>query len=207
MRRHRAALVGMALLACCLGAAKPTVSTVPTALQVLVMGNSEAGTLALGSPLGQGPNGLSAQPGLTLLERTILGCSISSVPEFVLSSGEHVANRCGGAGIWQQRWAADVAAAGSADVVFLMAGDRDLYDVAGPDGAIVHPGDPAWSAAYTADVEHRFRFLRAGGAPLVAVTPPPCFGDNTLAPPDEAPVRERLAPVRVHAVAAAWPIP
>jgi lysophospholipase L1-like esterase len=208
MRFHRAALVGMTLLTCCLGpavgsaAAEPKVSTAPAPIKVLVTGNSEAGTLTFGSPLGPGAHGLRAQPGLTLVDRTILGCSISSAPEFVLASGARVANRCGGAQVWQQRWQADVAAT-RPDVVFLMAGDRDLYDVAGPDGTVIHPGEPAWSAPYIADVEHLFRILRAGGAPLVAVRPPPCYGADTL-PDGEDQASERLDPVRARAVAGAW---
>ena len=169
---------------------------------MLVVGESQAGTLAAGSPLGQGKHGLLAQPGLVLWDRTILGCSISSVPTFILDDGESAKNQCGGAGRWQQQWTADVETT-RPDVVFLMAGARDLYDVAGFGGSVIHPGDPVWTAAYTADVTKLFAILQATGAPVVAVKPPGCFGPDTLpggAPQDP----ERLDPARVQAVAAVW---
>ena len=76
-----------------------------------------------------------------------------------------------------------------------MAGARDLFDVAGADGTVIHPGDPAWTQAYVADVEHLFRILGATGAPIVAVKPT-CYGQNTL-PDAEGQASERLDPVRV----------
>ena len=51
--------------------------------------------------------GLSAQPGLTVWNRAILGCPIVSFPVFVID-GNHVNNKCGGAGYWQKQWASDV---------------------------------------------------------------------------------------------------
>jgi hypothetical protein len=67
---------------------------------------------------------------------------------------------------------------------------------------VLHPGDPAWNTRYTADVGELFRILRLTGAPGVAVRPT-CYGENTL-PGGEAQASERLDPVRVHAVTAAW---
>ena len=173
----------------------------PARIRVLVAGESEAGTLATGSPKGQGPHGLVAQPSLVLWDSTLLACSISTAPVFILSDGSPALNQCGGNGHWQQQWTRDVAAT-RPDAVFVMAGARDLYDVAGPDGTVIHPGDPVWTARYTADVVELFRILRSSGAPVVAVKPT-CYGVNTL-PGDEPPVSERLDPARVHAVAAAW---
>jgi hypothetical protein len=197
----------VALVACCglaLMAVPVPAATKPSTQPVVVMvaGNSEAGTLTLGSPLGQGPHGLVAQPGLTIVDKTILGCSISTAGEFVLPSGEIVPNRCGAAQVWQQSWTAAVAAT-HPDVVFVMAGDRDLYDVAGPDGTVVHPGEPTWTASYTADVEGLFRILGAGGTPVVAVKPPPCYGTSALTDAD-AGVQALLDPARAAAVTVAW---
>ena len=182
-----------------------TTTTTPGAtapLRVLVVGESQAGTVAAGSPLGQGKHGLDAQPGLVLWDRTILGCSISTVPTFILADGEAAKNQCGGAGRWQQQWTADVAAT-KPDVVFLMAGARDLYDVAGFGGSVIHPGDPVWTTTYTADLRRLFGILTAGGAPLVAVKPPACYGQDTL-PGGEPQDPVRLDPARVQAVVAAW---
>ena len=124
---------------------------VPDPIRVLVVGESQAGTLAVGAPRPPDHHGLVAQPGLALWDSTILGCSISSVPTFVLADGEHAANRCGGTGYWQQYWTTAVERT-KPDVVFVMAGARDLYDVAAPGGGVIHPGDPVWTAQYTADV-------------------------------------------------------
>jgi lysophospholipase L1-like esterase len=199
-----AVVVGVVAMSIVLGGpvarARSTVK-VPSRLRVLVVGESQAGTLAIGSPRPPTPHGLVAEPGLILWDRTILGCSISSVPTFILADGQQAANQCGGTGRWQQQWAADVQAT-RPDVVFVMAGARDLFDVAGADGTVVHPGDPAWTERYTADVRELFRILAATGAPVVAVKPT-CYGPNTL-PDGEAQESERLDPVRVQAVTAAW---
>jgi lysophospholipase L1-like esterase len=174
---------------------------VPDPIRVLVVGESQAGTLEFGAPRPPDNHGLVAQPGLALWDSTILGCSISSVPTFVLADGEHVANRCGGAGHWQQAWAAAVQGT-KPDVVFVMAGARDVYDVEAPGGGVIHPGDPTWTAQYTGDVRELFRILGATGAPIVGVKPT-CYGPDTL-PDGEPQAPENLDPARVQAVARAW---
>ena len=78
-----------------------------------------------------------------------------------------------------------------------------MYDVAEPDGTILHPGDAAWTAHYTADLHEMFRILGSTGAPIVAVKPS-CFGRNTLPDGEVVPNDPRLEPARVDAVAAAW---
>ncbi len=173
----------------------------PDPIRVLVVGESQAGTLEFGAPQPPDHHGLVAQPGLALWDSTILGCSISSVPTFVLADGEQAPNRCGGTGYWQQSWTTAVQGT-KPDVVFVMAGARDVYDVAAPDGGVIHPGDPVWTAQYTADVRELFRILGSTGAPIVGVKPA-CFGPDTL--PGGAPqAPENLDPTRVQAVAAAW---
>ena len=173
----------------------------PARIRVLVVGESEAGTLATGSPKGQGLHGLFAQPSLVLWDSTLLACSISTVPVFILANGAPAVNQCGGNGRWQQQWTRDVLAT-KPDVVFVMAGARDLFDVAAPGGVVLHPGDPAWNTRYTADVRELFRILRLTGAPVVAVKPT-CYGEDTL-PGGEPQASERLDPARVHAVTRAW---
>jgi hypothetical protein len=84
-------------------------------------------------------------------------------------------------------------------VVFVMAGARDLYDVAAPDGGVIHPGDPVWTTQYTADVRELFRILGTTGAPIVGVKPT-CFGPDTL-PGGEPQAPENLDLARVQAVA------
>jgi lysophospholipase L1-like esterase len=184
------------------GAAAATrVPDPPARIRVLVVGESEAGTLAIGSPRGQGPHGLVARPELVLWDSTLLGCSILSAPVVILATGEPVRNQCGGVGRWQQQWTRDVAAT-KPDAVFLMAGARDLFDVAGPDGIVIHPGDAAWKVLYGADLRHLFGILRARGTPLVAIKPT-CYGADTL-PDAEPQASERLDAARVAAVAHAW---
>jgi len=173
----------------------------PARIRVLLIGESEAGTLADGAPAPPERHGLAARSDLVLWDSTLLGCSISSAPVFVLTTGEEVANQCGGAGRWQQRWTTDVQAT-KPDVVLVMAGARDVYDVAEPDGSVLRAGDPSWLARYTADVRELFRIVGSTGAPIVAVKPV-CFGPNTL--PDAGPSEpEKLDPARSHAVATAW---
>jgi lysophospholipase L1-like esterase len=170
-------------------------------IRVLLIGESEAGTLANGAPVPPERHGLAARSDLVLWDSTLLGCSISTAPVFVLVGGEKVENQCGGAGRWQQRWSADVRAT-KPDVVFVMAGARDVYDVAEPDGTVLRPGEPTWAARYRADVRELFRIVGSTGAPIVAVKPV-CFGPNTL--PDGGPSEpEKLDPARSQAVAKAW---
>ncbi len=179
-------------------AARPTASP---KVRVLVVGESQAGTLAFGSPLDGVRHGLAARADLALWNSTILACSISSAPVFALDTGQPVTNPCGGAGRWQREWATAVAGT-RPDVVFLMAGARDLFDVVRPGGALIRPGDSTWTDAYVADLQHLFRVLGATGAPLVVVKPT-CYGVNTI-PGGDPQEPERLDPARVRAVAAAW---
>ncbi len=194
-------VVGVAALAVPAAVAKPA-TKVPARLRVLVVGESQAGTLATGAPKPESPHGLMARSDLVLWDSTLLACSISSFPQFVLPDGEVVANGCGGTGRWQQQWATDVRAT-RPDAVFLMAGARDLFDVVGPDGGVLHPGDPAWTEHYTGDLRELFRILRSTGAPVVAVKPT-CFGVNTVPGAEVVEQDVRLDPARVQAVTAAW---
>ena len=67
----------------------------PSPVKVLVVGDSQAATLAQGLDADPGVHGLSAQPGLAVWNRAILGCSIITVPTFVID-GDRAENRCGG---------------------------------------------------------------------------------------------------------------
>ena len=172
----------------------------PHPLQVLVVGNSVAGTLTRGSPLAAQLHGLAARSGIELQDRTILACGISTLPQVVLSSGP-APNSCGGTGHWQQQWPLDVAAV-KPDVVVVGAGDHDVYDELAADGSLVPQGSDAWRAQYSADVAEMFRVLRATGATVVALTPG-CYGENTL-DPSEPPIPQRGDAERVRAVRAVW---
>jgi lysophospholipase L1-like esterase len=200
----RAILIASAVIAVVFVAAAPNVGARSTnkPIRLLVVGNSLAGTLEFGSPRGLVPHGLVAQPGFEIVDRTLLACSISSAPTFVLD-GMPVANRCGGAQRWQRQWPGDVAAV-RPDAVFVMAGGQDVYDVAGPDGSVIHPGDPVWTARYTADVRQMFTILHATGAPVIAAVPPSCYGQNTLDPADSPSTAERFDPKRLAAVDNSW---
>lgn len=172
----------------------------PRPLRVMVAGNSVAGTLARGSPLADELHGIAALPELEVTDRIILACGISSLPQFVLSSGP-APNACGGTGHWQQQWPVDVAAV-RPDVVLVGAGDHDVYDEVAADGTLVPQGSAAWRARYSADVAQMFRVLRATGASVVAVSPG-CYGPDTLDPTDP-PIAQRSDPQRVQAVQAVW---
>lgn len=202
-RRHLGALlvaVASALVAIAASAPERAGTAAPRPLRVLVVGNSVASTLARGSPLADEPHGLEARPGFEVTDRIILACGISSLPQVVLSSGPEP-NACGGTGRWQQQWPLDVAAV-EPDVVFVGAGDHDVYDAIDPGGTLVPHGSAAWRAQYSADVAEMFRVLRATGATVVALTPG-CYGENTLDPTDP-PIVQRNDPERVRAVQAVW---
>ncbi len=167
---------------------------------MLVVGDSQAATLAQGLDADPGAHGLSAQPGLAVWNRAILGCSIITIDTFVID-GDLAQNRCGGAGAWQRQWTDDVAAY-APDVVVVQAGAWDLYDVAGPGDAVIKPGDAGWTAGYTRDVTTLFGTVGATGATIVAIRPP-CFGTNEVVGGGSTPA-ERLDPSRVAAVDDVW---
>jgi peptidoglycan/LPS O-acetylase OafA/YrhL/lysophospholipase L1-like esterase len=169
-------------------------------VKMLVVGDSQAATLAQGVQAAPGVYGLSHLPGYAVWNRAILGCPIISAPTFRFD-GNDITNKCGGAGYWQQQWPADVRQF-APDAVVVMAGAWDVFDVVQPDGSILHPGDPAWTAMYTQDVRQLFRALAAKGAAVVAVKPP-CWGESTLVGTDQQ-IAERMDPVRVRAVDAVW---
>jgi peptidoglycan/LPS O-acetylase OafA/YrhL len=169
-------------------------------VKVLVVGDSQGATLAQGLDASPGAHGLSAQPGLVVWNRAILGCSISTASSFVID-GDRQRNKCGGDGAWQRQWASDVAAF-RPDVVVVQAGAWDLYDVAGPGDSVVHPGDPAWKTSYTNDVKTLFDTLSATGAVVVAIRPP-CYGTTEVVGSGATPP-ERLDATRIAGIGSAW---
>ena len=180
------------------GGSAPNAGSTP--VKVLVVGDSQAATLAEGLDAAPGQTGLSAEPGLAVWNRAILGCSISTVQMFMID-GNPAQNKCGGAGAWQQQWSSDVAAF-TPDVVVVQAGAWDLFDVAGPGGTVIQPGDPNWMAGYARDVGDLFDTAAAKGAAIVAVRPP-CYGVNDVVGGGATPAT-RLDPTRIAAVDAAW---
>ena len=105
----------------------PTDSAATRFLKVLVVGDSQGATLAQGPGIEGGQHGLTVQPHVLVWNRALLGCPISSRPTFVID-GRDEHNKCGGDGVWQRLWPADVAAF-EPDVVVVAAGAWDLYDV------------------------------------------------------------------------------
>ncbi len=178
----------------------PTPSPSATPLKVLVVGDSQAATLAQGLDADPGQTGLSAQPGLVVWNRAILGCSIITVDTFVID-GNRAQNKCGGAGAWQEQWSSDVSAF-TPDAVVVQAGAWDLFDVAGPGDTVIRPGDSNWTEPYTRDVELLFDTVAAKGAAIVAIRPP-CFGANEVVGGGGTPAT-RLDRGRIAAVAAVW---
>jgi lysophospholipase L1-like esterase len=170
---------------------------------LLVVGDSQAATLAQGVQAAPGVYGLSHLPGYVVWNRAILGCPIISAPTFRFD-GNDITNKCGGAGFWQEQWPADVAQF-APDAVVVMAGAWDVFDVVQPDGTILHPGDPEWTAMYSQDVRQLFRSLGASGASGASVVAlkPPCWGESTLVGTDQQ-IAERLDPARVKAVDDVW---
>ena len=169
-------------------------------LKVLVVGDSQAATLAQGVGADPGVYGLSAQPGLTVWNRAILGCPIVSYPVFV-SDGNQVQNKCGGAGFWQRQWTGDVSAF-RPDAVVVMAGAWDVFDAVMPDGSVAHAGNTEFDATYVRDVGDLLDTLSATGTPVVVVKPP-CFGESHLVGTDPQ-IPERRDVVRLAAIDTAW---
>ena len=177
-----------------------TSTSTPSALKVLVVGDSQAATLAQGVQAAPGVYGLSAVPGFAVWNRAILGCPIITYATFHFD-GNDITNKCGGTGYWQKQWSADVAA---------FASRRDRGDGRrvgrvrrrAADGTIIDPGNPAWIAHYEQDVSALFDTLQATGAPVIAVKPP-CWGENQVTSTDQQ-ISERLDPRRVAAIDAVW---
>jgi hypothetical protein len=178
----------------------PTTTTAASALKLLVVGDSQAATLAQGVQAAPGVYGLSALPGFAVWNRAILGCPIISYPTFRFD-GNNIPNKCGGTGYWQRQWASDVGQF-RPDASVVMAGAWDVFDVVLPDGTILRPGDQEWVSHYEADVGALIDSLTATGAPVIAVKPP-CWGESTLTGTDPQ-IAERMDAARVAAVDRAW---
>jgi peptidoglycan/LPS O-acetylase OafA/YrhL len=177
-----------------------TTTAPPAPIKLLVVGDSQAATLAQGLNADGGHHGLSMQPGVLVWNRAILGCPIISRPT-VLVNGERLHNKCGGEGFWQRQWPDDVVAF-RPDAVVVVAGAWDLYDIEDDAGRVVGPGDPVWTAGYQRDVGELFDVLHSTGAPVVAIEPP-CFGHNEV-PGTDPDTPERLDPARAAAVHRIW---
>jgi peptidoglycan/LPS O-acetylase OafA/YrhL len=181
-------------------AGAPLVTAPPQPVKLLVVGDSQAATLAQGLNADGGHHGLSMQPGVLVWNRAILGCPIISRPTMVID-GEAQHNKCGGDGFWQRQWPQDVAAF-RPDAVLVVAGAWDVYDVEDDAGRAIGPGDPTWTAGYASDVGQLFDVLHSTGAPVVAIEPP-CFGRNEV-PGTDPDTPERLDPARAAAVHGVW---
>ena len=179
--------------------APPTTRT-PAALKTLVVGDSQAATLAQGVRADPGVYGLSAQRGLTVWNRAILGCSIVSIPVFVID-GNQVNNKCGGAGFWQKQWADDVSTF-RPDAAVVMAGAWDVFDAVMPDGSVAHAGNAEFDATYQRDLGTLLDTLSATGAAVVVVKPP-CYGESQLVGTDPQ-ISQRRDPARLTAIENAW---
>jgi peptidoglycan/LPS O-acetylase OafA/YrhL len=179
--------------------AAPTTRS-PRALKVMVVGDSQGATLAQGIQAEGGIPGLTAQPGLTVWNRAILGCSIVSFPIFVID-GNQTRNKCGGADFWQQQWANDVETF-RPDASVVMAGAWDVYDAVMPDGTVEHAGQPTFDRTYERDVGQLLDVLGSTGGAVVVVKPP-CYGVNHLAGAADQ-VAERMDKTRLRAIDAAW---
>jgi peptidoglycan/LPS O-acetylase OafA/YrhL len=178
----------------------PPTTRSPAVVKVLVVGDSQAATLAQGVRADPGVYGLSAQPGLTVWNRAILGCPIVSFPIFVID-GNRVRNKCGGAGYWQKQWPSDVAAF-RPDAVVVMAGAWDVFDAVMPDGSVAHAGNALFDTTYQRDVGTLLDTLSATGAPVVVVKPP-CYGESHLVGTDPQ-IPERRDTVRLRAIDTVW---
>jgi hypothetical protein len=178
----------------------PLVTTPPPPIKLLVVGDSQAATLAQGLNADGGHHGLSMQPGVLVWNRAILGCPIISRPTMVID-GEAQHNKCGGDGFWQRQWPQDVAAF-RPDAVLVVAGAWDVYNVEDGAGRVIGPGDPTWTAGYASDVGQLFDVLHSTGAPVVAIEPP-CFGRNEV-PGTDPDTPERLDQARAAAVHQVW---
>ena len=182
------------------GAGTPAATSPPQPLKVLVVGDSQAATLAQGFEADPGHAGLSAQSGLAVWNRAILACSIITVDSFSID-GDRAENGCGGNGVWQRQWAGDVTAF-DPDVVVVQAGAWDIFDVANADGSVTRPGNASWVEGYTRDVEALLDTLAAKGASVVAIRPP-CYGNNEIVGSGPTPA-VRLDRARLDAVDAVW---
>jgi peptidoglycan/LPS O-acetylase OafA/YrhL len=180
------------------GAAPTTRS--PQALKVMVVGDSQGATMAQGIRAAPGIFGLSAQPGLSVWNRAILGCSIATFPTLVVD-GNRTANKCGGADAWQRAWSADVKTF-RPDATVVMAGAWDVYDAVMADGSVAHAGQGTFDRGYQRDVELLIDTLSSTGGAVVVILPP-CWGENHLIGTD-AQIPERLDPTRLRAVEAVW---
>jgi peptidoglycan/LPS O-acetylase OafA/YrhL/lysophospholipase L1-like esterase len=167
---------------------------------VMVVGDSQAATFAQGIRADPGQYGLSAQPGLTVWNRAILGCPIDSYAVFVID-GNQLDNRCGGQGYWQKQWADDVKTF-QPDAVVVLAGAWDVFDAVMPDGSVQHVGQAGYDAGYRRDLSQLLDTLSSTGAQVIVVKPP-CWGVNHMIGSDpERP--ERLDAARTAAIDAAW---
>jgi peptidoglycan/LPS O-acetylase OafA/YrhL/lysophospholipase L1-like esterase len=179
--------------------AAPT-TQLPANIKVLMTGDSQGATIAQGIRSAPGLYGVSAQPGLTVWNRAILGCPIVSFPVFVID-GNQAKNKCGGAGYWQQQWASDVAQF-RPDVAVVMAGAWDVFDALMPDGSVQRAGNREFDATYRRDVAQLIDTLSSTGAAVVVIKPP-CFGANNMIGGD-AQSPARLDKTLMAAVDAVW---
>jgi hypothetical protein len=128
---------------------------------------------------------LSATPGMTFLDHTVLGCGIArGGPYRYFGDLTDQRPECDA---WPQTWAAQVAA-DRPDVVLLLVGRWETMDRR-HDGRWMHLGEPAYDSYLSGEIGAALRVLRSTGArPVVATEPYNRRGeqsDGSLFPEDD----------------------
>jgi hypothetical protein len=161
------------------------------------VGDSQAYTLADGPTQTPGVAGLSALPGLAVLNRSIIGCAIERTGALIID-GEAADNRCGAE--WPELWRNDTATFQPAAVV-VMAGAWDVFDRP-RDGGKLEVVSPEFEARFTADATLLLETMGSTGAEVL-VLKQPCFGEN-LVPGSTATSPERLDKARIAVLNRGW---
>jgi peptidoglycan/LPS O-acetylase OafA/YrhL len=166
----------------------PTVSNPTEPLKVMVVGDSQAITLAQGVVQESGLHGLSAQPGLNVWNRAVLGCAVER-SDLLLASGP-AKNACGDR--WWSRWQADIDTFQPA-VIFAWESGWDMFDRV-VNGQVVKETSAEYASLYRADLQTLVDILKSRGA-IVVFMVPACFGVHEVTGV-QAP--ERLDPQRLR---------
>ena len=151
-------------------------------IRVLVVGDSQAHVFAQGEEREPGLHGLSAQPGLNVWNRAVIGCAVERSDLYV--RGLIGVNTCGNT--WVPVWKGDIGSF-QPDVVLLWDTGWDVFDRI-VDGRVFAQTSREFAKNYRADFDTLLDALQSSGAPLVVVEPA-CFGLDVATGNEQQPER------------------
>jgi hypothetical protein len=176
------------------GPAPSTTQAGPTALRLVIVGDSTAHALAINQPDG-------LEDTLDVTDGSVSGCSVYDGGQ-VDSARDGFSNSFAPCADWREDWV-DAATDSDAEVALVVLGAWDVFDVETPDGERLSFGSAEWDDYVSGQLESGIEALVATGAE-VALLEVPCMRPQQVEGAAVPPLPERADDTHVEHVNELW---